>query len=386
VSHSQHNVPVSVMDLSHGVFGKTIPDQLLISNIPQDHHWPETIIKKTDIKNVIKMEKQPSNYDKEDHRVEQVSVPKKTEDFRGTDLVKRKISGDALDSSTHVKVNKNKKRRRKMKKSLSELKAEGFDKATELEDCSEQVLKRLQSGCECDQKCFDGLKTDLVYRHRCNIAELSKPEHDMYLMGVVLTSLLDPSSTTKHKERQRHRNKYVFRGREVCQDAFLYLENITLYQLKSVRKHVTDHGVTPRIHKNKGKKPHNVFQLDHYQLAHRFVEDLLQARKKTLPKDLTCTKLHENYKEYFEKMELETEEQGTKMMAYSTFRNFVHERFPQLKFGGRESEGGTHGHNVWIHKVGSDLAAGCIDTPLVETSLGKSGSTVKLDMTSFKTL
>ena len=163
-----------------------------------------------------------------------------------------------------------------MKKLLSELKAEGFEKATELEDCSEQVQKRLQSGCECDQKCFSSLKTELVYRHRCNIAELSKGEHDMYLMGVVLTSLADPSSTTKHKERQRHRNKYVFRGKEVCQDAFLYLENITLYQLKSIRKHVTNHGVVPRIHKNKGKKPHNVFQLDHYQLAHRFVEDLLQ--------------------------------------------------------------------------------------------------------------
>ena len=138
----------------------------------------------------------------------------------------------------------------------------------------------------------------------------------------------------------------MFRGREVCQDAFLYLENVTVYQLKSIRKHVTNHGVTPRIHKNKGKKPHNVFELDHYQLAHRFVEDILQkatstSKKNVLPPDLTCTKLHENYKFYFEKMNLESNEQA-KIMAYSTFRYFVHERFPHLKFSSRESESGGH--------------------------------------------
>merc|ERR1712110_1041199 len=45
------------------------------------------------------------------------------------------------------------------------------------------------------------------------------------------------------KERQRNRNKYIFQGKEICQEAFLYLENVTIYQLKSIRKHVIDNGV-----------------------------------------------------------------------------------------------------------------------------------------------
>eukprot|EP00092_Neocalanus_flemingeri_P010063 GFUD01010845.1.p1 GENE.GFUD01010845.1~~GFUD01010845.1.p1 ORF type:complete len:700 (-),score=179.25 GFUD01010845.1:253-2352(-) len=210
--------------------------------------------------------------------------------------------------------------------------------STTLETNLSEVTARLRGGCECGLKCFSGLESDFVWKHRCNIAELSKGEHDMYLMGIMMASLANPKATSKQKERQRNRNKYIFQGKEVCQEAFLYLENVTIYQLKSIRRHVLEQGVVARVHKNKGKRPHNVLELDHYQLTHRFVEDLLEkergqgAKKRTCLADLTCKKLHTSYQAYFSDLGMDS-----KMMAYSTFRNFVHQRFPQLKFTSREA-------------------------------------------------
>ena len=63
--------------------------------------------------------------------------------------------------------------------------------------------------------------------------------------------------------------------RDVCLAAFLYLEHTTLHQLKMVRKHIRDHGCTPKEHGNHRKRPHNVFSLDIYQTATKF----LQVRK-----------------------------------------------------------------------------------------------------------
>lgn len=109
-------------------------------------------------------------------------------------------------------------------------------------------------------------------RHRLNIAELTKEEHDMYLMGVTMACMSDPSKTVKHRDRRRLRAQYVYHGRRVCLSAFLYLENCTLYQLKRIRKHVMTHGVTPRVHGNHGKKPHNVFSLETYRRATDFLK------------------------------------------------------------------------------------------------------------------
>lgn len=235
------------------------------------------------------------------------------------------------------------KKARKGATSTSQVKGNGERKApphpppsTHLETNLSEVTARLRSGCECGLKCFLGLESEFVWKHRCNIAELSKGEHDMYLMGIMMASLANPKATSKQKERQRNRNKYIFQGKEVCQEAFLYLENVTIYQLKSIRRHVLEQGVVARVHKNKGKKPHNVLELDHYQLTHRFVEDMLEkergGKKRTCLADMTCKKLHTSYLAYFSDLGMDS-----KMMAYSTFRNFVHQRFPQLKFTSREA-------------------------------------------------
>jgi len=62
-----------------------------------------------------------------------------------------------------------------------------------------------------------GFDPVLVSRHRLNIAELSKLEHDMYLMGVAMTCLDNSEETNRQKERQRTRIKYRFMVIEIIE-------------------------------------------------------------------------------------------------------------------------------------------------------------------------
>lgn len=215
----------------------------------------------------------------------------------------------------------------------------GGDQLTKIEDSAAQVKERFRRGCECqDESCFRGLSAESVYKHRLNIAELTKAEHDMYLMGVTMACLANPDTTVRHKERRRLRAQYVYQGRRVCLDAFLYLENCTHYQLKRIRKHVMTHGVAPRVHGNHGKKPHNTFSLDIYKHATEFLKQYLETHTGEshipnnkqviqLPWDITRKNLHDAYKEYGQILE-----PGIKLMGYSTFRHFMKEQFPNVKF------------------------------------------------------
>ena len=163
-------------------------------------------------------------------------------------------------------------------------------------------------------------------------------------MGVTMACLANPEETSRHKERKRLRASYVFQGKKVCLDAFLYLENCTHYQLKAIRKHVMVNGVTPRVHGNHGKKPPNTFPLDTYQHAAAFLQSYISryspnsnTPKKPnkqgksppvyLPADITRKKIHNAYKEYCEHFEPDV-----KVMGYSSFRHFMKEQFPNVKF------------------------------------------------------
>ncbi|PNF24764.1 hypothetical protein B7P43_G16635, partial [Cryptotermes secundus] len=237
---------------------------------------------------------------------------------------------------------------------------------THLEENAQEVRERFEKGCDCqEQNCFKGLSPEFVYRHRLNIAELTKAEHDMYLMGVTMAVLTNPEETVRHKERRRLRAQYVFQGRRVCLDAFLYLENCTHYQLKRIRKHVMTHGVAPRIHGNHGKRPHNTFSLDIYRHATSFLRHFIQRNSpgsnshqntsvqhanasstkckskstiKTpplyLPAEITKKTIHNAYREYCEHFE-----PSIKIMGYSSFRHFMKEQFPHVKFCKIESGG-----------------------------------------------
>ncbi|CAG0893083.1 unnamed protein product [Cyprideis torosa] len=148
----------------------------------------------------------------------------------------------------------------------------------------EQVLEVMQRGCDCENSnCYEGLSASSVLQHRLNIAELSKDEHDMYLMGMTMACLGNIEENSKHKQRKRLRPQYRYQGKKICQAAFLFLENVTKYQMKSIRRHLSLHGVSPRVHGNQGRKPHNTLPLDTYQHAVAFMEGLIAKQSSNDP-------------------------------------------------------------------------------------------------------
>lgn len=207
--------------------------------------------------------------------------------------------------------------------------------STALESSAREVCDRFSKGCECQGACFEGLNAENVYRHRLNIAELTKEEHHMYLMGVSMASLANPKETSRHKERLRQRASYVYHGKRVCLDAFLYLENVTHYQLKRVRSHVMANGVVPRVHGNVRKKPHNTFSLDMYKCAENFLKTTLTQYTNDTAKH--CFIVNESRTSIYEKFK-QNIPAGGKIMGYSTFRHFLKKQFPHVRFASRPSD------------------------------------------------
>ncbi|XP_055311368.1 uncharacterized protein LOC129574052 [Sitodiplosis mosellana] len=200
---------------------------------------------------------------------------------------------------------------------------------TELESSAGEVSARLALGCECQGACFKDLQAESVYRHRLNIAELTKQEHDMYLMGVTMACLSNRTETNRHKERIRQRAVYVFQGKRVCLDAFIYLENVTQYHLKRIRRHVMLNGVTPRVHGNVRKKPHNALSLDLYKFAENFVKSELAQHTNDLNKSVIV--VNEPRIHLYQKFRANCPIDG-KLMSYSTFRHFLKKQFPHVRF------------------------------------------------------
>ena len=100
---------------------------------------------------------------------------------------------------------------------------------SKLDENVREVALRLQKGCECqEQNCFDGFDSEAVYKHRLNIDELSKLEHDMYLMGITMACMESPDETNRHKERKRLRAKYRFKvtHSDIFIQSFRYLYSI----------------------------------------------------------------------------------------------------------------------------------------------------------------
>lgn len=229
-------------------------------------------------------------------------------------------------------------RQHERKKQTTEIDSDADDSSvSKLETTLAQVKEKFRKGCDCQTSCFTGLKPEGVFRHRLNVTELTREEHDMYLMGVIMACLSNPTQTIRNKERQRQRAGYVYQGKRVCVEAFTYLENVTIYHLKRIRRHVLTQGVVPRVHGNMGKKPHNTFSLDMYKCAEQFIKQTLaQHTTPGGPNAFDTTKLFvlagETRSSVYNKFKQSALHPGGKVMGYTTFGHFLKKQFPNVRF------------------------------------------------------
>lgn len=159
----------------------------------------------------------------------------------------------------------------------------------------------------------------------------------MYLMGVTMACLANPSHTHRNRDRQRHRSSYVYQGARVCLQAFLYLENVTRYHLKRIRHHVLTKGVVPRVHGNIGKKPHNTFSLDMYKCAEHFIKNILTSHA-ALDTNKPFILPGETRMGIYNKFKQSALHPDGKIMGYTTFRHFLKMQFPNVRFANWQSK------------------------------------------------
>ena len=117
-------------------------------------------------------------------------------------------------------------------------------------------------------------------------------------------------------------------------------------QIKSIRKHIVDHGVAPRSHGNVGKLPHNSYSLEVYQCVTRFLQaycDKHGIKKKNgvvlLPKDTT-------FKSIFAECQVQSSEQNMTVPSYTTFRKLFKDQFPNVRMDQSNKSDAKHtSHN-----------------------------------------
>ena len=152
--------------------------------------------------------------------------------------------------------------------------------ASTQDELKNEIEMKMNSGCECTgSNHYQNLDAVMVYDHILSMRELTKAEHDLYLMGKLQLTVKPSGSVTADVKRKRY--AYYFNGHEVCKKCFLYVHNVGEKRLKNLIKYVSTEGITPRRHRNIGKKPKHAML---YEDASRIVNFLVEyARENGFP-------------------------------------------------------------------------------------------------------
>ena len=141
----------------------------------------------------------------------------------------------------------------------------------------QSIEDHLKMGCGCTGDCYDQFSFDELYSIRLQMNELEKSEKDMLVLGKL--QILSRGDDIKHArtvtsaKRQRITFRYAYDHRSVCKDAFCFLHSIGEKVLKNLQKHLKDHGITSRIHGNKGRLPPNAFSFETVKALVDFIQN-----------------------------------------------------------------------------------------------------------------
>ena len=122
------------------------------------------------------------------------------------------------------------------------------------------------------QPCIRVLDPEAVLSMRSDTEQLTHDELDMVILGQLAAS-----------RRDSNRASYNFAGQRICRTTFLYLHNISLKRLKALNTHLAANGLTPRVHGNKKRLPHNVTSFDTVPDIVCFLLHLVQEQGLVLP-------------------------------------------------------------------------------------------------------
>lgn len=135
---------------------------------------------------------------------------------------------------------------------------------------SDQLKSEIKQRLErcCSANCCKTVSIHEIYNHILNMREITKAEKDMYIMGK-----LKIKDNRKCTDPKRRKYSYIYDNREMCRDMFLLTHDISLKKLRNITKHMTDNGITPRVHGNTGKMPKHAVTYEDTFLVVNFIKN-----------------------------------------------------------------------------------------------------------------
>ena len=188
-----------------------------------------------------------------------------------------------------------------------------------IELSDDDVVEYIQRGkCGCKkatngQPCSSSFSSQDIIAHRLDMSELDHTELDLVIMAQLQSGmhsdklLTNTRGAARPEVCQRITYSFSFKGQSICRETFLFLHTISKERLYRLAHHLTSHGVVPRVHGNKQRKPkhactfveinHVVNFIKHYADAHAVplpgrLPKHQDYRVMKLPSDVTKASVH----------------------------------------------------------------------------------------------
>ncbi len=155
------------------------------------------------------------------------------------------------------------------------------DSSAEFRD--QDVHMFLSSSCQCTlgpngRACSNMLTEANAFEMRSQCFELTSDQLDMLILG-----RLDGQTKDTAASRKRCRCQCFVKGHQVCRKTFLFLHGISKKRLSSLKSHLRSNGLTPRVHGNKKRTPHNRTTLASLQQVVTFIKNYAEQEGLSLP-------------------------------------------------------------------------------------------------------
>ncbi|XP_070545908.1 uncharacterized protein [Ptychodera flava] len=168
--------------------------------------------------------------------------------------------------------------------------------------------------------------------------EFDKNEKEILVLSK-LQGMEYTADSTRRGKRQKSRFRYDFEGLEVCRTAWQFIYVVGNKEFRNLKKHYVEHGVVPRRHGNKGKRPPNAFSFETLRKAVQFIQSFAQSNgipmaaapsgrdshpPVYLPASSRKEDIHMSYKQT-------CEAEGDQYVGLTLFKNLWRECVPHIK-------------------------------------------------------
>ena len=163
-----------------------------------------------------------------------------------------------------------------------------LQQSAEISKCKDFVSKTC--GCtKADGKPCSTLFTEDHYADlRAQATFLTREQLDLVILGSVMATMHNEEhcrSWHRHKpaKRQKTMMAYMHHGYNLCKTTYNFLHGVGNSRVKAIRKSYLHDGLTPRIHGNAGRYPHNA--LTYIQISNmiKFIQNYAEQHAILLP-------------------------------------------------------------------------------------------------------